>query len=98
MEFLLVSFTSLTWWQMILWVVYAIYFIYRTYRVFDDVNQYGLRKGYQYSFIGYYKRDLKLYHVARMLFDIPPMILGLFFPIFKRVLNFRIYTFKEEKK
>jgi hypothetical protein len=98
MEFLWVSFTSLTWWQMLLWIVYALYFIYRTYSVFDQVNDYGLRKGYRYVFLGYYNKDLRLYHIARMLFDIPPMILGLTFPFFKRVLRFKLYTFKEEKK
>jgi hypothetical protein len=97
-DFWLTRLVSLTWWQMILWIVYAIYFLLRAYDVWDEVTEYGFKKGYKHILIGQYKKDLRLYHVIRMIFDIPPMIIGITFPTFKKLFSLKLYTFKDEKK
>ena len=97
MTFLLVAFTALTWWQMVLWVAYAIYFTCRAWHVWTEMNDYGIKKGYKYVIVGHSK-DYRLYHLVRTILDIPPMLLGLVFPLLKKVLSFKLYTFKDEKK
>lgn len=92
------QFTSLTWWQMILWVAYLLYFLIRSHSIWVLTSEYGIRKGYKYVFFGENPKYFRLYHLVRMLFDIPPSIIGLTFPFFKAVLKFKIYEFKPEKK
>jgi hypothetical protein len=89
---------SLPWWATILWVVYLIYFIYRACKIWEWTNDYGIVKGYRYVFLGYKGKVLRLYHLLIMIFDIPPAILGLFFPVIKKVFSFKIYEFKDNKK
>lgn len=91
------KFISLTWWQMSLWVAYTLYFIARSWRIWEETNWYGIKKGYKNVFIGEDKH-FRLYHVVRTILDIPPMIVGLFFPAIKKVLSVKLYTFKEEEK
>jgi hypothetical protein len=90
------SFIDLTWWQMTLWVLYTIYFLFRSFHIWDAVSDYGIRKGYKQVFIGC-SRYLRLYHVLRMIFDIPPMIVGLTFPVFKKIFSLKLYEFKQEQ-
>jgi len=92
------GFISLTWWQMILWFAYAIYFVVTAYAFWDYTSDsYGLRKGYRRMIFG---RDkyFRLYHIAKIVFTIPPATLGLTFPFLRKVLAYRIYQFKDEKK
>lgn len=91
-------FIDLTWWQMLLWVAYAFYFLARAYTVWEEVTHYGFKKGYKNILVGQYKKDLRLYHIIRMIFDVPPMILGITFPTFKKIFGFKLYTFKDDKK
>ncbi|EKS8371769.1 MULTISPECIES: hypothetical protein [Bacillus cereus group] len=89
------AFLSLTWWQMILWVAYTIYFLIRSHTIWEATIDDGIAKGYKEVFIG---RDkyLRLHHIVRIFLDIPPMAVGLFFPIIKKVLSLRLYEFKKE--
>lgn len=99
-QFLTATIYELTWWQIILCAVYFIYFVYRSYQVWEETNYYGIRKGYKNVFVGERVKYLKLYHLFRMIFDIPPAIIGLLFPLTKVVLNVNLFKYKvrdEEK-
>lgn len=95
-QWLYATLADLTWWQRLLWVVYLIYFITRSYKYWIE-TEHGLRKGYRRMIFGYNK-EIRLYHILLIIFDIPPAIIGLTFPILKRILSFKIYTFKEKDK
>lgn len=90
------TFISLTWWQMTLWVAYTLYFIVRSYAYWDKTED-GLWKGYRSVMFGCDKH-IRVYHIVRFIFDIPPATFGLFFPILRKVLAFKIYEFKDNKK
>ncbi|MFS0905764.1 hypothetical protein AB3N02_22210 [Priestia aryabhattai] len=96
--FLVTAFLALTWWQMGLWVVYMIYFLIRAYHIWDETSTYGIKKGYKHIIVGHNDKHYRLYHLVRTLFDLPPMAIGLLFPVLSKVLSLKIYTFKEEKK
>jgi hypothetical protein len=89
------KFISLTWWQMILWGSYFIYFIVRTWAFWDETRE-SLWKGYK-RVIFSYEKYFRVYHIIRIIFDIPPALLGLLFPILRKLLAFKIYEFKSEK-
>jgi hypothetical protein len=97
MSFLLASFVGLLWWQMVLWFAYAIYFICRSWQIWRETNDFGIKEGYKEVFIGT-DRHFRLYHLVRTIFDIPPMILGLLFPLLRKILRMKLYTFKVEDK
>lgn len=97
LNMLWVKFWDLTWWQMILWVIYLLYFIRRSYEIYDSTSIMGLKEGYKDVFIGNDK-SFRVYHIIRTVFDIPPMLLGLFFPILNKILSFELYKFKEKGK
>lgn len=90
---LMQAFLSLTWWQMILWVAYTIYFLVRSHTIWEATTDDGITKGYKEVFIG---RDkyLRLHHIVRMLLDIPPMSVGLFFPVIKKFFRYAYTSLK----
>ncbi|MDH6674278.1 hypothetical protein M2277_004970 [Paenibacillus sp. LBL] len=96
MHWLWTQFTELPWWGMTLWGLYTIYFILRAWYVWSETSENGLLKGYKIVFIGEYEKTLRLYHLLRMIFDIPPAILGLVFPICRTIFTLKIYEFNKE--
>jgi hypothetical protein len=100
MGFLWVQFTSLTWWQMIIWVAYLIYFLGRSWKVWDACRDLGIKKGYKWVFFGSNPKVFRLYHLIRMILDIPPLAVGLLFPVIKAIFRIKLYEFKqpEDKK
>ncbi|MEK5060885.1 MULTISPECIES: hypothetical protein [unclassified Paenibacillus] len=89
------SFVSLTWWQMILWAAYALYFIVRACHIWSETRDEGMVKGYLNVFLGR-ERVIRLYHVVRVILDIPPSIVGLFFPMLRATLRLKIYEMKQK--
>lgn len=96
--FLWFAFIALPWWAMTLWVAYTLYFIIRACEIWQATNESGMIKGYKYVFFGYKPKHVRLYHLVRIVFDIPPAIIGLFFPFVKATLRMKIYTFEDGKK
>jgi hypothetical protein len=96
LQWLLVSWRNLTWWQMILWVVYLFYFCIRTHGYWSE-TKHGLRKGYRHMIFGYSK-EVRLYHILLIIFDLPQAIIGLTFPALRKLLSFKIYEFKDNNK
>lgn len=91
------KFTDLTWWQMILWLAYAIYFICRAYAYWVETSgDKKFWKGYKHVMFGRYEKYFRVYHIIVIIFDVPPAIVGLFFPVLRQVLTFKIYEFKKE--
>lgn len=88
---------ALPWWAMILWITYLIYFVCRVSDIWNETYRYGIVKGYRIIFLGHNGRVLRLYHVLRMIIDIPPAILGLFFPLLRKIFSLKIYEFKDKK-
>lgn len=86
---------AFAWWQTTLWIVYTIYFGLRSWHFWEETET-GLWKGYRNVIFGY-EKEIRVYHIFRILFDIPPAIVGLFFPILRSILRFKIYEFKDEK-
>jgi hypothetical protein len=95
-NWLWIAFTDLTWWQMVLWAIYVIYFVVRSWQVWDETTSNGIIKGYRSVYFGY-KREIRIYHLIRMILDIPCLVVGLFFPLLRKIFAFKIYTFKETK-
>jgi len=95
-NWLFTKFIELPWWAMILWVCYLLYFISRAYSIWYETTQNGLKEGYKREFFGY-EKDVRLYHIVRIIFDVPPALLGLTFPIIKSVLRLKLYTFKQKE-
>lgn len=89
------AWTELPIWGMVLWIVYLLYFLGRSYKIWIETSNEGIAKGYKYVFFGRNPKHIRLYHVLRMVFDIPPAIVGLFFPFFKAVAKLKLYTFKQ---
>lgn len=89
LTWLWISFKSLTWWQMILWIVYTLYFIGRSYHFWDE-TKHKFWKGYKNVIFGY-DEYFRVYHIVRIIFDIPPAIVGLLFPALRKLLAFKIY-------
>lgn len=97
-DFIWGTIVSLPLWATILWIIYAIYFTYRACQIWIATDEMGIVKGYGYVFLGYNQRTLRLYHLLRMIIDIPPAILGLLFPLLQKIFSLKIYEFKEKKK
>lgn len=91
------SWVGLTWWQMLLWGAYFIYFLVRSWAFWDETRDNGLWRGYK-RLIFSYDKYFRVYHIVKIIFDIPSAIVGLFFPILRRILTFKIYEFKELKE
>lgn len=89
-------FTDLTWWQMTLWIAYTIYFVVRSCMFWGETEDTTLWNGYKRAMFGHDKY-FRVYHVVKVVFDIPPAILGLFFPILRALLSFKLYEFKIKK-
>jgi hypothetical protein len=94
-RWLYTKFTDLTWWQMILWGLYTIYFLSTAQKFWEETDRYGLVKGYMNVIFGYAK-VFRLYHIVLIIFNIPPAIIGLLFPLIKIILRFKLYEFKQE--
>jgi hypothetical protein len=97
-KWLFATIGQIPWWLLLIYLAYAIYFISRAREFWDATTNDGLRKGYKYAIFGSYPKDIRLYHIFRIVFDIPPAIIGLFFPAIRKILSLKIYTFKEEEK
>ncbi len=95
--FIWTRFIDLTWWQMILWICYLFYFGVRARDFWIETREGGLIKGYRHVMFGCDKY-FRVYHIFRIVFDIPPAIIGLFFPILRKVFSYKIYTFKNDPK
>jgi hypothetical protein len=95
--FLWNSFFALSGWQMLLWIIYTIYFLIRMCYYYSNANDYGVVIGYRLTVFG---RDthIRLWHIIRLVFEIPMAIIGLLLPTIKRTLTLQVYEFKTEKK
>jgi hypothetical protein len=81
--------TALTWWQMALLIIYTLYTLIRAFWIFNS----GLRE----ATIGGSK-DIQLYHILWMLIDIPAIVLGTLFPLFKLVFSIPVIPLKKNKR
>lgn len=79
--------TDLTWWQVGLLAIYTLYTLIRAFWIFGE----GLRS----ATIGNSK-DIKLYHILWMIVDIPAIILGSIFPVFKKVFSIPVIPLKKD--
>ena len=95
-NFLWNAYFSLTGWQMILWAMYFLYFVGRIWWYFCSAQEYGVINGYKQVMFGHGKA-LRLYHLLLIIWDLPMAIIGLFLPILKRTLTFKIYEFRQDK-
>lgn len=84
------SFRELPWWMEILVFAYAIYFIVRSIMIYKETSDEGIVKGYKNIFLGRNPEYLRLYHVLRMIIDIPPLALGIFFPLLRFIFTLKI--------
>lgn len=89
------SLIALPWWGITLWVLYTIYFVGRAIYLYFEVQEHGLWEGYKRVFIGKYENTLRLYHIIRMIIDIPSAIVGLVFPIIQKIFTLKLYEFKK---
>ena len=78
-------FIQLTWWEIALLGIYSFYTVIRAFWIFDS----GLRQ----ATIGK-SRDIKLYHILWSVIDIPAIILGTLFPLFKRLFSITVVHLK----
>lgn len=92
----LTEFKALPVWLAVLAIVYAIYFFVRAYNIWEHTRDRGIRKGYRRVFFGY-GNDIRIYHLIRIVFDIPPAIVGLLFPLVRKIFALKIYTFKKQE-
>jgi hypothetical protein len=88
--------SELSVWQACLLGAYLIYFVIRVIRIWGAMDGEGIIAGYKKLFIN--GRTFRLYHLFRMILDLPPAFVGLIFPLLNKVLTLKIYEFKEEKK
>lgn len=77
---------DLTWWQTALLGIYSLYTLIRAFWIFNS----GLRD----AMIGSNK-DIKLYHILWGVIDIPAIILGTIFPLFKMLFNIPVIPLKK---
>lgn len=96
--FLWTAFWDLPWWGSAVVAGYTLYFILRACRIWSETSYHGIRKGYKNVFFGRDAKEIRLYHLIRIVFDIPPAIIGLLFPFIKSIAVMKIHTFKEPKK
>jgi hypothetical protein len=78
--------SSLTWWQIALLGIYSLYTLIRAFWIFNS----GLRE----AMIGSSK-DIQLYHILWAIIDIPAMILGTLFPLFKKLFSIPVIPLKK---
>jgi|GEM_PF-6305177 len=97
MSWVWTRFIELPWWAMLLWFVYALYFFIRAYHVWDETSDQGLVKGYRRVFFGH-EKDVRLYHIIRIILDIPPALVGLFFPLLRFLFHLKVYTIRDGKE
>jgi hypothetical protein len=81
--------TNLTWWQLALLGVYSLYTLIRAFWIFGS----GLRE----ATIGSSK-DIQLYHILWMIIDIPAIILGTLFPLFKKLFSIPVIPLKKDRR
>lgn len=92
------AFINLPWWAFILTIAYALYFVFRACAFWQEQKDNdSFWMGYRRVIFGYDK-VFRLYHIVRILFDIPPALIGLTFPLLRKVLTMKIYEFKDEKE
>lgn len=82
-----VLWTEMTWWQIVLSVMYIIYSCVRAVAYYDN--------GFKYTLIGI-EKDVRLYHVILFIIDIPSIIFGQFIPIIKKIFSLKVYPLKKE--
>jgi hypothetical protein len=81
-----ILFTALTWWQIGLLAIYTLYTLIRAFWIFDA--------GFRSAMIGSDK-DIKLYHILWAVIDIPAIVLGTLFPVFKKIFNIPVFPLKK---
>lgn len=81
--------TALTWWQMGLLAIYTLYTLIRAFWIFNS--------GFREATIGDSK-DIQLYHILWMLIDIPAIVLGTLFPLFKLIFAIPVIPLKKNKR
>jgi hypothetical protein len=96
-NFLWTEFFKLTGWQMVLWIIYLLYFIFRTYDFWCESTEYGVIKGYKKSIFGH-DEYARLYHIIRIIFDLPMAIIGLFLPLLRDTLTLKVCKLNKENK
>jgi len=81
-------------WQVGLGVLYVLCFVCRTYHFYDNAMQYGVKQGYRVTMFG---NDgyLRLWHLIRIVFDVPMAITGLFLPFIKKTFTLKIMKLKD---
>ena len=95
MNWLWIHYTDLSWWAMGLWFIYIVYFIIRAIYIWNETSDDGILEGYKTVFLGRGQTVFRLYHLVRMILDIPPAVLGLLFPLLQKFLTLKLYEFKK---
>lgn len=91
------TWTALVGWQMALWVILLFYCVMRIYDFWDNAKDLGVVKGYRKSIFGY-DTHIRLWHIIRIIIDLPMAAIGLFLPILSRTLTLEIHQFKTEEE
>lgn len=91
------TFVDLKAWQMILFVIYLIYFVVMTYSFYVNSMQYGIIKGYKVTIFDN-DTHFRLHHIFRIIWDLPPALVGLFLPLLEEVFTFKLHEFKKDEK
>lgn len=81
-----VLFTQLNWWELALLGIYSLYTLIRAFWIFGS----GLKE----ATIGSNK-DIMLYHILWIIIDIPAVILGSLFPLFKKLFSIPVIPLKK---
>jgi hypothetical protein len=94
--FLWNSFFALSGWQMVLWLIYTLYFLIRTYAYWDNASDLGVVQGYRRTAFSH-DTHIRLWHLIRIVFELPMAAIGLCLPVLSRTLSFKVYEFKKEE-
>jgi hypothetical protein len=65
--------------------------------IYRETSEEGLVKGSRNIFLGENPQYLRLYHILRMIADIPPLVLGIFFPLIRWIFTLKLYKFKPQE-
>jgi hypothetical protein len=84
-----VLWTALTWWQIGLLIIYILYTFIRSWIIWSDGSYMNLWLGYA--------KSVKLYHLVIFILDIPAFVLGMFFPVIKKILSIDVFPLKRNQ-
>lgn len=86
LDFFNVLWNELTWWQLVLAVMYIIYSCIRAIGYYEEGFRDYLIRG---------EKDVRLYHIILFIVDIPALLFGQFIPIIKKVFAIKVFPLKK---